>query len=147
MLEPVAAGALDSQLERPEDKPSVTIQQSIRYAVRILTHIGQQTQANLIFDAPSIAKDQQGTRQFSVDIRNTGNQFSRPAVWLDVFDLQGRNIGKFKTEPRSLYVGERKHFQIDIARLAPGKYKGLLAAEDNQCGQIFGSDINLNIQP
>ena len=147
MLEPVAMSHPDSQLRLPDDRPNVKIQQKIRYAVRVLSHVGSNGQANLTFTPPKINKDEQGQRWFNVDIRNTGNQFSRADVWLDVFHANGQQAGRFKAEARSLYVGERKDFAINIARLTPGKYKALLAAEDNQTGQIFGSDINLSINP
>ncbi|MGB0848769.1 MAG: hypothetical protein ACPGSM_18695, partial [Thiolinea sp.] len=123
------------------------ISQKMRYAVRILTDIGNQGGANLTFEPPRIEKNTGGERWFSVDIRNHGNRFTRPNVWLDVFDQQGRKVGKFKAESHAMYAGEKENFRINIAGLRSGSYKGLLAAEDNRSGQVFGSDINLNIQP
>ncbi len=149
VLEPVSNRSPESQLKTPQspDKPDITIQQRVRYAVQVVTNIGNQGQANLTFSPPKISKTAKGQRQFQVDVRNTGNQFSRPKVWLDVFSPQGQEMGRFEADTHGLYAGERESFQLNIASLPPGQYKGLLAAEDNGSGQVFGSDINLNIQP
>lgn len=147
MLEPLSNSSPESQTSLPKDKPSVQVRQKMRYSVRVISNVGNRGQANLIFSPPNISKPAPNQRWFTVNVRNHGNLFTRPKVWLDVFDLQGRNMGRFKADRRSLYASESKNFKIDIARLSPGAYKGLLAAEDDQNGQIFGSDINLNIQP
>ncbi|MGB5597567.1 MAG: hypothetical protein WBM66_02535 [Thiothrix litoralis] len=148
MLEPVSKTSRESQLaQTPTDKPSLTIHQKVRYAVQILTNIGNQGSSNLTFAAPAVARDAQGVRWFSVDVSNTGTRQSRPKVSLDVFDANGNSVGKFEAETHGLYTGEREAFNINLNNLQPGNYKALLAAEDNNSGQMFGSDINLNIQP
>ena len=148
MLEPVSSKSRESQLAAPEtDKPSLTIHQKVRYAVQILTNVGNQGTANLAFDPPKVEKDANGNRFFSVAIRNTGTRHSRPKVWLDVFNAQGDNIGKLAAETHGLYSGEREMFNINLDSLKAGTYKALLAAEDNNSGQVFGSDVNLTVQP
>ncbi len=148
MLEPIAKQSAESRLY-PQDpnKPDIKIQQTVRYAVRVLTDIGNQGGADLSIEPPRIEKSAAGERWFSVDIRNQGNRFTRPNVWLDVFDQQGIKIGKFTAQPHAMYAGEKENFRINIAGLRAGSYKGLLAAEDNRSGQVFGSDIKLNIKP
>lgn len=148
MLEPVSNKSRESQLAAPEtEKPSLTIHQKVRYAVQILTNVGNQGAANLAFDPPNVEKDANGNRFFNVAIRNTGTHHSRPEVWLDVFNAQGDNIGKLAAETHGLYSGEREMFNINLDSLKVGSYKALLAAKDNNSGQVFGSDINLTVQP
>lgn len=147
MVEPVSSSSRESQLAPANDKPSLTIQQKVRYAIQVLTNIGNQGAANLTFADPKVARNEQGTRQLSVNITNTGNLYSRPKVWLDVFDAQGTSKGKLSAEAHGLYAGERETFAIALNDLQPGNYKALLAAEDNNSGQVFGSDIQLAIQP
>lgn len=148
MLEPVSKSSRESQLAAPaSDKPSLTIHQKVRYAVQILTDVGNQGTTNLSFATPQIARDAQGQRLFNIDVNNTGTRHSRPKVWLDVFDANGSSIGKFEADTHGLYAGERETFAINLNSLQPGNYKALMAAEDNRSGQVFGSDINLTIQP
>ncbi|OQX16053.1 MAG: hypothetical protein BWK73_05060 [Thiothrix lacustris] len=148
MLEPVSNKSRESQLaQTPSDQPSLTIHQKVRYAVQVLANVGNKGASNLTFAAPSVARDAQGIRWFSVDLSNTGTRHSRPNVSLDVFAADGNSIGRFKAETHGLYNGEREVFSINLDSLQPGNYKALLAAEDNNNGQVFGSDINLTIKP
>lgn len=147
MLEPVSNKSPESQLApATSDKPTLTIHQKVRYAVQVLTNVGNQAAANLVFDAPQVAKDSQGGRAFHVNVKNTGTRHSRPKVWLDVFSTDGNNVGKFEADTHGLYANEREAFSIALNDLQPGNYKALLAAEDNNGGQVFGSDVNLTIQ-
>jgi hypothetical protein len=147
MLEPVSNSSRESQLAPQTEKPGLTIHQKVRYAVQVLANVGNQATANLKFEAPQVTKDGKGGRAFHVAIANTGNRHSRPKVWLDVFGADGSNAGKFSAETHGLYAGEREMFSINLSDLSPGNYKALLAAEDNNNGQMFGSDINLTIKP
>ena len=147
MLEPISQNSRESQLTKAPDENSLTIHQKVRYAVQVITNIGNQSSANLKFEAPHVSKGEQGERAFSVGITNTGTRHSRPKVWLDVYGADGNSIGKFNAETHGLYVGERENFSININDLKPGNYKALLAAEDNNNGQVFGSDVNLTIKP
>ena len=147
MIEPVSNKSSESQLTpAASDKPTLTIHQKVRYAVQVLTNVGNQATANLVFDAPQVAKDPQGGRAFHVNVKNTGTRHSRPKVWLDVFSADGNNVGKFEADTHGLYANEREAFSIALNDLQPGNYKALLAAEDNNGGQVFGSDVNLTIQ-
>jgi hypothetical protein len=148
MLEPISANSRESQLANTStDKPILTIHQKMRYAVQVITNIGNQGAANLVFDSPSMLKDKAGGRYLGFGIRNTGTRRSRPKVWLDVFSRNGDSIGRFPAETHGLYVNEREYFTARLGNLQPGTYKALLAAEDNHNGQMFGSDVNLTIQP
>jgi hypothetical protein len=148
MLEPVSNKSRESQLaQTAQDQPSLTIHQKVRYAVQVLTNVGNKGASELNFAAPSVARDDQGVRWFSVDLSNTGTRHSRPKVSLDVFAADGSSIGKFEAETHGLYNNEREAFNINLNSLQPGNYKALLAAEDNNSGQVFGSDINLTIKP
>lgn len=148
MLEPVSKKSRESQLAAPAtDKPTLTIHQKMRYAVQVLTNVGNQAKANLTFDAPKVEKNDNGARVLNFAIRNTGTRHSRPKVWLDVFNGSGESVGRFEAETHGLYNGERENFSISLDKLSPGSYKALLAAEDNNSGQVFGSDVNLTIKP
>lgn len=148
MLEPVSNKSRESQLaQAPDEKVSLTIHQKVRYAVQVLTHVGNKGAANLTFAPPHVARNEQGQRVFSIDVTNTGTRHSRPNVWLEIFAANGASIGKFPSETKGLYAGEKEGFAMDLSSLQPGNYKALLAAEDNNSGQVFGTDINLTIQP
>ncbi len=148
MLEPLSSTSPESQLTTAQnDKPTLTIHQKMRYAVQVITNIGNQGAANLVFDSPSVLKDSAGGRYLGFGIRNTGTLRSRPKVWLDVFSRNGDNIGRFPAETHGLYANEREYFTVKLNNVQPGNYKALLAAEDNNRGQMFGSDVNLTIQP
>lgn len=147
VVEPISKNSQESQQKQQaaSNTPDISIHQRVRYAVQVISTIGNQAAANLEFSQPKVTTTQAG-KYLQVGIHNTGNQFSRPKVWLDVFDKQGKDLGRFEAQPHGLFVGERDLFQVSLNKLAPGQYKALLAAQDNTQGQIFGSDIALNIQ-
>lgn len=150
-IEPVSKKSPESQLAQQdnENKKDITfrIQQKMRYAVQIRTHIGDDNAANLVFSEPKIDKDDKGERHFYIDIENKNIQYSSPALRLDVFDQKGNLVKKLEGKTRGLYPQAKKTFAVNMAGLKPGQYKGLVAAEDNFTGQIFGSDINLTVKP
>lgn len=154
-LEPVSKNSPESDLKQATNddkktgKKDITfrIQQKMRYAVQIRTHIGDDSAANLVFSDPKINKDDKGERHFYIDIKNTDIRYSRPELHVDVFDKKGTFVKKLEGKTRGLYPQARKTFDVDMSSLAPGQYKGLIAAEDDVTGQIFGSDINLTVNP
>lgn len=148
-VEPVSKKSPESQLAQQSTDKDITfrIQQKMRYAIQIRTHIGTDNKANLVFSAPNIDKNAQGKRHFYIDIENTNIQYSRPEFSLDVFDKKGNLLKKLEGKSRGLYPQAKKTFTVNISALAPGQYKGLIAAEDDFTGQVFGSDINLTVNP
>lgn len=151
VLEPVSNKSRESQLHQniPEDQPTLTVSQKMRYAVQVLTHMGGSNSqgANLSFVSPKIESTNLGKRVLNFKIKNTGDRYSRPNVWLDVFSREGKKVKRIAADMRGLFAGENDDFQIDLDDLKPDQYKCLLAAEDHSTGQIFGSDINLTIKP
>lgn len=149
MLEPVSADSREAQAPQPSNDPdkfTVHIEQNVRYAVAILTHIGNGA-ANLVFANPKVEKNEKGQRVLGIDVQNTGNRHSRPVVTLEVFSANGQPVASLKGESMGLVPGGKKRFEVNLSSLKPGTYKSLLAAEDKNSGKSFGADVALTVQP
>jgi hypothetical protein len=149
MLEPVSKKSRESQVKKkPQDENSftVSVQQKVRYAVNIMTHL-QGGSANLIFSAPKVEQDPKNQKVFAIDIQNTGSKYARPTVSMEVFNKKGEPVKTLTGEARGVYPAAKKRFTVPLAGLRPGDYKVLFVAEDKDSGRTFGADVNLAVKP
>ena len=148
-IEPIRADSREAQVPNNQGGDgtlTVMINQKVRYAVAIITHSGNGA-ANLSFTAPQIARNAEGKRMLDTTLRNSGNRFARPAVTLEVFDVNGNPVASLKGSSVGMLPGMVKPVSVDVSSLKPGTYKSLLAAEDKTSGKSFGVDVGLTIQP
>ncbi len=140
MVEPVPRSSLESSL--PER--TLGIQTVVRYAVQIVTHIGDTGTKKIRFMKSQLIREEE-KRIFQVDIENTGDRMVRPSMMLQVFDMEGKEYGPFESEPVRIYPGTSVRHRFDITSLPKGKYKALVVAD---CGEedLFGIHYTLEIK-
>lgn len=148
MVEPITEGSLESALSG-ESKPSkqfhVGVVQVMRYAVQVISHIGQTGQKKLTFKNAKMDY-KEGKAFFIVDIFNVGERALRVKLWSDVYDAVGQSKGKFPSS--SLYTtfpGTSARFITEVSSLGAGKYQTLTVA-DGGGDAVFGIKLNLTIK-
>jgi hypothetical protein len=122
----------------------IKINTVIRYAIQIVTSIGDSGTRNLSFLNFNLDKQKEKT-ELSVDIENTGEWMLRPELSLEVYNTDGESAGVIKAEKRKLYPGTSARIILDLTKLKAGKYSGVLIAD---CGDdyVFGSNLSLEIK-
>jgi hypothetical protein len=121
----------------------LTINSVIRYAVQIITHIGDTGTRELKFINVNLIKNNPVTG-LDIDMENPGERALRPKVSVELFDGNGLTQGIFTTDPMRIFPGCSIRVRIPIEALKPGKYKGVLVAECED-DYIFGSNIEVEI--
>jgi len=145
MVEPFVEGALEPpEIEPEEGKTVFTIVNVSRYAIRMVTNIGQSGTRELKFaDKQLIVQDE--TRVLQLDLENTGQRYLRLLVWAELYDEEGTSVGRFQAGRRGVYPGCSTRFHADLSQVPPGKYNALVVA-DNGDEYVFGARYDLEIE-
>lgn len=141
MIEPVGK-------ESPEvtDKPGkiqVGISTVVRYAVQIITNIGDSGERKLKFLAKKLIKADKDLI-LQVDLENTGQGSLTPTVWAELFDEKGSSIGRFEGGRVRIFPTCSARFRVNLSDAPKGKYSALVVA-DNGDDNVFGAKYQLAV--
>jgi len=143
MIEEIPANSpLSSQAESAELQ--VGIIQIVRYGIQMTTHIGDSGERKLEFLETKLLKETEG-RVLQVDIENTGQRFIRPYLWADLYDENGRYIGRFDSDRKRIYPGASVRYEVNLSSVPEGDYKALVVA-DGGGDYIFGANYTLKFE-
>ncbi len=144
MVEPVEDITPETILKTEDKKLTMSLKVVIKHAIQIITDIGDTGTTKIKFlDKKVISKE--GKRFLEVDIENTGDRFLTPQLWVEVFDQEGKSLGKFQGNKYRIFPGCSVKFFADISSIPKGKYKALIVA-DSSGEKIFGTRMNLDIE-
>jgi len=121
----------------------VTINTAIRYAVQVITNIGNSGKNDIQFLGLNLDK-QQEQNVLDVIIKNTGERILKPEMSIELFDSSGETVAVIKAEKRKTFPGTSIRVQLILEGVKPGNYTGVLIAD---CGEdnIFGTNLSLEI--
>lgn len=104
------------------------IQTIIRYGIQIVTDIGVTGKRQVHFADKKLIYE--NDRKFlQIDIENTGESWLRPSTWVELYDGEGKKVGRFESEKKRIYPGCSIRQYSDLTRVPKGKYKALVAVE------------------
>ncbi len=144
MVEEIPAGSPESS--RPaRDQVSLGIQQVFRYGVQIATNIATTGTRRIRFMQVLLAADKE-KRSLIVDLGNTGDRWLRVTLWTELYDAEGKYVGRFEGGTHRLYPGTTARFPADLVGVRDATYKALIVAD---CGgdDVFGADVSLVLKP
>lgn len=121
----------------------VTINTAIRYAVQVVTNIGETGTSDIQFLGLEIAQ-QEETPLLHVALENTGERMLRPELALELFDDAGNSAGVIKAERRKTFPGTSVLITLRLEGIKPGNYTGVLVA-DCDADHIFGTNVSFEI--
>ncbi len=125
-------------------KMGVKINTAIRYAIQIVTTIGNSGTSDMQFIGLDLEKEND-KNILKIAIENTGECVLRPEMNLELFDESGISNGIIKAERRKIFPGTSTRATIDLEGIKPGTYNGVLIAD---CGddRMFGTNLSLEIK-
>lgn len=142
MVAPVAKHPLQAT-ENQATQTRIGMGSEMRYAVQIVTDIGQTGQRKLSFTQPKlVGKDKD--REFRLDLVNTGQCWLSPMVWLDLYNSKGVLVGRYKGEKMRIYPGCSVRQRIRLGAINPGDYQAMFFA-DNGDKHVFGARYTLKV--
>ena len=139
---PKAPGAQGGEAKK-ETKLGIT--QVMRYAVQLVTHIGDTGSRKLKFLGTELLQEK-GLKTFQVDVENTGERWLRTFSRLELYNQKGELAGKFEGERLRTYPGTSVRFKFDVSHIAEGRYKALVVL-DNKDSYVFGAQYTLDFTP
>jgi len=121
----------------------VKINTAIRYAVQIITNIGETGKHDLQFAAMELVQDE-GQKILNVAVENTGEYILKPEVSIELFDSGGNSVGVFKADRRKTLPGTSIRASIILEGIKPGNYTAILVADCDE-DHIYGTNLSLEI--
>jgi hypothetical protein len=129
--------------ESAQQKNSISIMQIIRYAVKIITNVGEGVRPKIRFLGAQLVK-KDSRRQLMIDVENCGYVFVNPSLSLQLIDSNGSVSGKSESEKQRILPGSSVRYTVDLSSLAKGDYKAVILAD---CGgdDVFGIQYTIKI--
>ncbi len=122
----------------------VQIRQIVRYAIQVITEIGETGTSAIAFSNAHLS-NADGKRELSVDVENTGERWLQAQVWLELHDADGHLAGKFAGQRLRTFPATSVRNRIDLTAVRPGKYLALLVADAGR-NDLFGTQIELDVR-
>lgn len=132
---------------QPQDTSASTgvkIHTAIRYAVQVITNIGNTGKSDLQFLGLELAADENNTQILNVALENTGERILKPELNIELFNADGESIGVFKAERRKTYPTTSILLKLALEGVEPGNYAAVLIADCDE-DNIFGTNITLEL--
>lgn len=118
------------------------IRQVVRYAIQLVTHMGETGSREIRFADRALVLGEDGTRRLHVDVENTGERSLRPYLWVELHDSTGGRLGRFESDRKRLYPGTSVRYMIDLSGAPSGSYQALVVV-DNGDEHVFGAEYGL----
>ena len=142
MVEALPAERVQS-IKEEKKKQTLSLQTIIRYGIQISTDIEDSGKPILkIADKKLVSQD--GHYLLRLDMENEGDRMLAPSVWLDLYNKEGKNIGRFDSGKMRIYPGCSVRHVFDLTDVPKGSYKGLVVIDGG--GQnVFGAQYDFAI--
>lgn len=101
----------------------------VRYAVQLITNIGQKNAENFVFSNVKLAKDLDGEKVVVASIDNGGVFMILPNVTIQIFDSKGSKVKDITVPSKKIYPQNCQNFKLPLAGLSTGKYQAVLLAD------------------
>ncbi len=127
----------------PEHKRMLNIQQSFRYAIQIVTNIGNTGLGMLEFQHPNVVIEGDKT-YFDLDLLNTGQRMISPVVSMEIFDEKtAKSVKVIRNSQKVIYPTTSKKFKFLLEGIPTGKtYKAVIVA-DGSGDDVFGLEYTI----
>jgi len=118
------------------------IQQVVRYGIQCVTQIAGTGEEKLnLKDTRLVAVPNSGN-ELQLDVENVGDRWAIPLAWMELYDEQGRHIGRFESEKKRIYPGTSVRYRIQLNGMPGGKYKALVVLDSGD-KNVLGAKYDL----
>ena len=140
MVEPIPEGSPESTVPEP-GKISLSLIQVLRYGLQIVTQVGQTGTTQVQFADVQLSTDA-GTRVLVADVANTGDRWFVGHLWVELYDVRGKLVGKFDAGAKRMFPGSSVRFSSPLTGIQDADYQALIVVD---CGgdDVFGANVNI----
>lgn len=125
------------------DQVAIGLQTKIRFAVQIVTEIGQTGRRSLTVQGKRLVQEE-AKRALELDIANDGERLLIPAMTLELFNAEGHSLGRFDAGRTRIYPGCSARAKFNLTTVPVGKYTAMLLL-DNGDAQVMGAQYQLEL--
>jgi P pilus assembly chaperone PapD len=143
MVEPNSAPAITP--EGKIDQVALGLQTKIRFAIQIVTEVGQSGTRSLQVKEKRIVQGE-GKRALQLDIANDGDRVLVPMMTVELFDKAGASIGRFEAARARIYPTCSVRAKVDLTDVPAGKYAAMVILDSGDA-QVMGAQYDLEIAP
>jgi hypothetical protein len=131
-------------IEEQKGKVVIGVQALIRYAVQIITNIGETGESNVkLIDNKLINLD--GKTILQADIENIGDRYLSPSVWMELYDKDGLYVDRFDSDRQRIYPTCSVRYNLDLTDVPAGLYTVQLII-DNGDERVFGTNYEVRLR-
>lgn len=141
IVEPNTAPAIPP--EGQLDKVSIGVKTTIRFAIQIVTEVGQSGTRSLKVIEKQIVHGEK-KRALHLDIANDGERLLTPAMTVELFDQDGASIGRFDAGRSRIYPACSVRAKVDLTDVPCGKYAAMVLLDSGDA-QVMGAQYGLEI--
>jgi hypothetical protein len=143
MIEPAPETGPEN-LEDEVGRVKFGIQTKVRYGIQIVTNVGDTGTPKIKFLDKGLTK-QEGKTFLQLDIENTGERWLSPTVWVELYNSDGAQIGRFEGGKKRIYPDCSVRHRAELKDVPAGEYKALVVV-DNGDQYVFGAKYDLEIE-
>ena len=120
-----------------------SIGSKIRYAIQIITDVGEMEFPKLDFEKVAFKPVQAANKVIQAKLKNIGKFMVVPKLLLEVYGKDGQKIITLESVSQKIYPFTCKDFEIEIKGLTSGKYDAILVADYGQ--DLFATNMVIDI--
>lgn len=141
----VEAQAVDeSALTEESEEATLRLNVMMRYGLQIHTRLPGTAAPEVAFLGAKLLGELGDAKRLQVDVENTGESMTGPAAWIELYDVNGIQVGRVKTSSFRIYPGTSVRYDFDLPDLIPGKYEALVVL-DAGSDEMYGAQYSLSL--
>ena len=144
MVEGIPSGSPESTLQKTPSTVQVGVREIVRYGVQVATHVRDTGSRRLLVSSSALVLGDDGAPQLYLDIENVGSRMARPINWVEVYDANGRALGRHEGITSRIYPGTSVRNRYDLGDLTPGSYRALVILDSGD-GDVDAAEFTLTI--
>lgn len=103
-------------IQSAKGEVKINMQTLLRYGIQIITHIGDTGNRELNFISTKLLKTGENNI-LQVDVGNNGERLLRPSLWVELYDKNGNNMGRFEGGKLRVYPNTTVRYKVDLSKL------------------------------
>lgn len=145
MVEGIPKGSAESRYASTagQRKVQMGIVTRLRYAVQIVTDIGDTGTRTVQFANPKTVVDTHGKR-LQFDLSNTGERAYRPRITLELYSETGDRVTTSAATRELIYPGTSLRQSFTLSRIPHGQYRALVIV-DSGGDDAFGAQFTITL--
>ncbi len=128
----------------PDRKGQLNISTSTRFAIQVVTNIGNTGIGELRFMQPTLTTEGDNLF-FDVVMENVGERLISPIVTAEFFDETGKSVKVFEVSKKGMYPTTSVTFRFKIEGIEAEKTYYVILVADGGDDDVFGLETTLNL--